>query len=237
MKLLRLPSKRKQEKRKQFLQENVEGVQRGAAAKEKQAWVSHQWANKVRQDATAKEKQAWVSHQWANKVRQDAEAKAAKKEQDRQDQYREWLRSIRMPSFLQNLHPFRFEQLVCDLFRRIGFEVEHTPKTGDSGVDGYLRKQGELSVLQCKRVKNKIGEPILRDLFGTMQHVKAVQGILVTTGHISHKARRWAKGKPIRMIELEGLVALIRQHFSEDEVVPPDFNPPTAPNTPSGLPK
>jgi len=237
MRLLRLTSKRKHGKREQFLRENVEGVQRAEAAQEKQAQVSQVWAEKVRQNADARDEQALVSQEWADEVRKDGEAKAAKMEQDRQDQYRSWLRNIRMPGFLQNLHPFSFEHLVCNLFRRMGFEVEHTPKTGDSGVDGYLRKQDELRVLQCKRVKKKIGEPVLRDLFGTMQHVKAVQGILVTTGHVSHKARRWAKGKPIRMIELEELVALIRQHFAEDEVVPPDFNPPTSPDSPSGLPK
>jgi hypothetical protein len=156
----------------------------------------------------------------------DEETTAAQRQKEREEQWREWLKNIRMPSYLQTMHPLKFEELVCDLFRRMGYEVEPTPPSGDSGVDAYLRQQGQLRVLQCKRVKDKIGAPILRDLFGTMQHVRAVEGILTTTGHTSDKASEWAKGKPIRIIELEELVTLIRQHYSEDEVVPANFEVP-----------
>jgi restriction endonuclease Mrr len=53
-------------------------------------------------------------------------------------------------------------------FGVVGHEMEATRYTADGGVDGYLRKDGQLALLQCKRVKGSVGEPILRDLFGTM---------------------------------------------------------------------
>ncbi len=158
-----------------------------------------------------------------------SQQEAARRERERADQHREYVRKIRLPEHLRSMHPGEFEHLVCDLFRRLGYEAEPTPLSGDRGVDGYLRRDGALSVLQCKRVKGSVGEPVLRDLFGTMHGLNAVEGIVVTTGKVSSHARDWATGKPIRIIELDELTTLIRRHYKEDEVVPEDFQPKAAP--------
>ena len=163
-----------------------------------------------------------------------AEQKAARKERERQERHRDFVRKIRLPEHLRSTHPGEFEHLVCDLFRRLGYEAEPTPLSGDRGVDGYLRKDGALSVLQCKRVQGSVGEPVLRDIYGTMHGLNAVEGIVVTTGKVSSHARDWATGKPIRIIELDELTTLIRRHYNEDEVVLEDFQPKAAP--PDGCP-
>ena len=161
----------------------------------------------------------------AEQAKVAAEQDAARRERERQERHREYLRKIRLPEHLRSMHPGEFEHLVCDLFRRQGYEAEPTPLSGDGGVDGYLRKNGALTVLQCKRVKGSVGEPVLRDLFGTMHGCGAVEGIVVTTGNVSTQARAWSNGKPIRIIELDELTVLLRRHYKEDEVVPGDFQP------------
>jgi hypothetical protein len=165
----------------------------------------------------------------AEQARLAAEQEDARRERERQERHREYVRKIRLPEHLRSMHPGEFEHLVCDLFRRQGYEAEPTPISGDGGVDGYLRKDGALTVLQCKRVKGSVGEPVLRDLFGTMHGCGAVEGIVVTTGNVSTQARAWANGKPIRTIELDELAVLIRRHYKEDEVVPEDFQPEGSP--------
>ena len=155
--------------------------------------------------------------------RRQAEEAKAKKETAR----REWLRNIRLPRFLQDMHPHKFELLICELFRKLGYDVEETPYSGDSGCDGILRKADEHLILQCKRTQKKIGEPIVRDLYGTMHGEGANGGVLVTTGSVSDQARLWlkkkAKERRIRVIELDELTKLIRDHFGEDDVVPDEF--------------
>jgi hypothetical protein len=157
------------------------------------------------------------------------EQEAARRERESQERHREFVRKIRLPEHLRSMHPGEFEHLVCDLFRRQGYEAEPTPISGDGGVDGYLRKDGALAILQCKRVKGSVGEPVLRDLFGTMHSCGAAEGIVVTTGKVSTQARAWASTKPIRIIELEELTTLIRRHYKEDEVVPEEFQPKATP--------
>ena len=120
-------------------------------------------------------------------------------------------------SQLADLDPFDFERVVCDVYRRLGYEVEGTPKTGDGGVDGYLKRDGKVYLLQCKRVKGSVGQPILRDLYGVMRATDAQGGIVVTTGRVSRQAREWAKGKDISLVETLELKGLIR-HVVETEL-------------------
>lgn len=136
----------------------------------------------------------------------------------------EMLARIRVPEYLTEVDPRAFEKLVCRLYERLGYQVQITRYVGDDGVDGYLRKAGDLIILQCKRTKGCVGAPVLRDLYGAMHHHKATGAIVVTTGKVSKQARSWAKGKPISIVELPELVGLLRQHFREEDVVPEDFD-------------
>lgn len=158
--------------------------------------------------------------------RVDEEKRQADEEKrriERESEYRRYLSNIRLPSYLREMHPSQFEKLACDLHTRMGYEVEATQYSGDNGVDGFLRKDGELAILQAKRVQGSVGEPILRDLYGTMHSEKAKSCVVVTTGKVSSKARKWATNKPIRIVEIEELTSLIREYFPEDELVPSTF--------------
>jgi hypothetical protein len=148
-----------------------------------------------------------------------------KEERDAQKarEYAEWIKRIRLPEYLKSMHPQEFEPLICQLYSRLGYQTELTRYTGDGGVDGYLRKDGQTTILQCKRVQGSVGEPILRDLYGTMRAENASSGLVVTTGRVSKQARRWVRNKPIDIVELETLQRLISDNFAETDVVPPDF--------------
>lgn len=158
---------------------------------------------------------------WAQ---EEKERKRAE-EVERLKKYNEWAAKIRLPEYVKSMDPREFQVLVCRLFQQMGFRVEQTPYVGDNGSDGYLFKNGEKTVLQCKRVKAAVGEPVLRDLFGTMHANQCANAIVVTTGTPSKQARVWAEGKPIRIIELEELESLLRHHFQESTIIPESFSP------------
>jgi restriction system protein len=157
--------------------------------------------------------------------RTEEAAKQAEEARHRQMEYEQHLKSIRLPSYLAQMDPREFELTVCEVYRRLGYDVRETPYGGDSGVDGYLRRDGKLFILQCKRVKGTVGQPEVRDLFGTMVHERAAGGIMVTTGNVSQQARAWMSGKPIQVVQVDELVQMIRGKFTESEVVPPKWRP------------
>jgi ssDNA-binding Zn-finger/Zn-ribbon topoisomerase 1 len=170
---------------------------------------------KCQQDKIAKEQMA----------KRRAEEEEARRKAEKEQAYKEWVSKIKLPEYLISMNPEEFEHLVCDLFRKMGYEVKPTQYSGDSGVDGYLKKDGVLSILQCKRVKGSVGEPILRDLFGTMHAEGAKEGVVVTTGRVSIQARAWLKDKPIRILELDEVVNHIRMLYREEDIVPETFAP------------
>jgi hypothetical protein len=162
--------------------------------------------------------------QWVLTAKLQRRMEEAERRAERQRHFDAWKKKARTPAYLRQVDPRRFERIVCLLFSAMGYEVEETTYVGDEGVDGFLRRDGRLSILQCKRVQSAVGQPVLRDLWGNVSHHGADEGIVVTTGSVSRQARDWARGKPIRIIELNDLTALIRQHLDEDALVPESFH-------------
>lgn len=110
---------------------------------------------------------------------------------------------------IQALSPEQFEEWVGARFRDLGYSVKVTGLSGDHGADLLAEKQGEVAVIQCKNYKAwSVGEPILRDLYGTMHDFKATKAYLVTTGQLTKAAAEWVKGKPIEVWDSEYLVSL-----------------------------
>ena len=110
------------------------------------------------------------------------------------------------------LSPEDFEKLVAELFEAYGHQAQVAGGSSDHGVDVIVESaQGEKWVVQCKRYAGSVGEPVVRDLFGTLQHEQAQRAYLVTTGSFTAQARAWAEGKPITLYDGQGLVALIRR--------------------------
>lgn len=121
---------------------------------------------------------------------------------------RQKLQAARTLAQLLQLTPSEFEEWTGELFRRRGYRVVNTSGTGDHGIDLMVYRDGEYGVVQCKRYRGTVGEPIVRDLYGVLIHENADRGYIVTTAGISAQARRWARGKPIELIDGQKLVRL-----------------------------
>jgi hypothetical protein len=85
--------------------------------------------------------------------------------------------------------------------------VLRTPFWGDHGIDLNVERQDERAIVQCKHWPGRaVGEPVLRDLYGTLHHVAAQSAYLVTTGSATPAAREWAKDKPIHLWDWRYLI-------------------------------
>lgn len=110
------------------------------------------------------------------------------------------------------LDPAEFEVWIGMLFELNGFRVRNTPYSGDHGVDIEVSKPPiKTGLVQCKRYRGTVGEPVVRELYGTLIHERADCAWLATTGAVSKRAREWAAGKPIEMWDGQKLVELARK--------------------------
>lgn len=122
---------------------------------------------------------------------------------------------------LLQVSPREFEQMVVELYTALGHKARRTGQTGDHGVDVVVQaKSGEKWVVQCKRWRGNVGEPVVRDFYGVVHHEKADKGTLITTGGFTPQAREWARGKPLTLVDGEQFVRYWRRaremELSED---------------------
>lgn len=108
------------------------------------------------------------------------------------------------------LSPSEFEKLVAKTYRAQGHTVEEVGATGDHGIDLVVHtNKGETWLVQCKKYRGKLGEPVVRDFYGVLRASNAEAGAIVTTGLITPQARLWAEGKPIFLYDGRAFLKII----------------------------
>ncbi|MDQ3917062.1 MAG: restriction endonuclease [Acidobacteriota bacterium] len=117
---------------------------------------------------------------------------------------------------LMDLSPFEFENLVGNLFAKMGLETKQTQSSRDGGVDVVAFDTrpilGGKVVIQAKRYRHTVGVSAVRDLFGTMINEGANKGILVTTSGYGKDAFEFVKDKPIELIDGGALLYLLENN-------------------------
>jgi restriction system protein len=121
---------------------------------------------------------------------------------------------------LENMDPFAFERLICDLLTEMGYEdVQVTQPTNDKGVDVKAVAQFGITtineVIQVKRHRANIQRPVLDMLRGSLHRFKAQKGTIITTGDYGKGARDAAfemGAAPITLINGDTLIDLLIQH-------------------------
>lgn len=114
---------------------------------------------------------------------------------------------------IDSLSGYEFEKLVCNLLRKMGLDAEQTPLSGDGGVDIIAYSNEPLFrgkyLIQCKRYSSSVGEPVIRDLYGTVLGQNATKGIVVTNSFFTKQATSFADGKNIELIDGDELGKLL----------------------------
>lgn len=127
---------------------------------------------------------------------------------------------------LMALNPSEFENLVSNLFSKMGLDTKLTRASRDGGVDAVAFDTrpivGGKVVIQAKRYRNTVGVSAVRDLYGTMMNEGANKGILVATSGYGPDAHEFAKDKPIELVDGGGLLYLLEQVGVRARIVMPD---------------
>jgi Restriction endonuclease/RNA recognition motif. (a.k.a. RRM, RBD, or RNP domain) len=124
----------------------------------------------------------------------------------------------RHPEEMRTLDTRLFEELVAEIWKRLGYEVELTAKPGDGGVDVVALRRAEVDVrylIQCKRPR--IGKAVrvqpVRELLGVVTDSGATKGIIATTVYFTSPARKFLDRHHWRLEgrDYDGLVDWLRR--------------------------
>jgi hypothetical protein len=117
-----------------------------------------------------------------------------------------------------HLSDLELEKLAEQVYRKLGYRVQHVGQTGDHGIDVLLTNpNNQKEIVQCKQWGKPVGEAALRDLYGAMMHDRAIRGWIWAPRGFSGPAKAWAKGKPIVLVddaEIDRLIGLAYKNKS-----------------------
>ncbi len=127
------------------------------------------------------------------------------------------------PEIMQELPSRRFEEVVAELLRRLGYEVDITPATKDGGFDIYAAQKNAfgrfLFLVECKRYapSNKVGVEIVRSLHGVVEDKRATAGVVVTTSFFTKGAKEFQRRNEykLQLQDYLGLKEWLRQVISK----------------------
>ncbi len=128
---------------------------------------------------------------------------------------------------LMELTPGEFENLITNLFAKMGLDTRQTQPSRDGGVDCVAFDSrailGGKVVIQAKRYKGTVGVSAVRDLFGTVHNEGASKGILVATSGYGRASFEFANGKPLELVDGSGLLSLLEEYAGiSARIEPPD---------------
>jgi restriction system protein len=126
---------------------------------------------------------------------------------------------------LYSMHPVRFERLILDLLKAMGYgsgtfgKHEMTKTSGDGGIDGIIHEDAlglDAVYIQAKRyqAETKVGRPAIQQFIGSLTGEGATKGVFVTTSDFSAEARGYLSKVQHRVVLIGGreLARLMIRH-------------------------
>ncbi|MGH9824191.1 MAG: restriction endonuclease [Blastocatellia bacterium] len=101
----------------------------------------------------------------------------------------------RHPKQMYDFSPRKFEELVAELFRGMGYDVVLTPRSRDGGRDLLAFQRSAvgtlLTLVECKHFSpnRRVGVGLIRTLYGVTEWVRASHAVLATTSFFTRGAR------------------------------------------------
>lgn len=123
---------------------------------------------------------------------------------------------------LDNLSGREFEDFLKWMFQELGYTVELTKITADSGVDLVLKKDKEKVAVQAKRWNRttKVGNEVILKTHGGMGVYNCDKSIIITTSYFTSQAKNDAEKLKIELWDREVLssnIDLINNQLSNNK--------------------
>lgn len=125
--------------------------------------------------------------------------------------------SIRQEFSLANIESgYHFEIFLENLFRRLGYKVHSTARTGDQGADLLIKKEKKTYVIQAKFYSSNLGNTPVQEVVGSLKFYNANQGVVITNTEFTKGARDLAKANNVILIDGHQLKSLVDHIFDSD---------------------
>lgn len=129
-----------------------------------------------------------------------------------------------MPSHIQqglntnfrNWDSRRFEELIADAYRRMGYRTSLTSNGPDQGIDVIAQNGREKIVIQAKCWQNKVSNTDVLKTIGAREMVGATKAVVVTNSEFTRSALEVLQKTPgLELISKEQLREIIKRAYKQ----------------------
>lgn len=114
------------------------------------------------------------------------------------------------------MSPEDFEFYVGKIYKELGYKVEVTKQTGDSGIDIILTSRGTTTAVQVKRyLAGNVGRPDVQRLVGASLN-KFDKMIFVTTSSYSPEAVEYAASHGVELVDGKSVAEMSEKVFGKN---------------------
>lgn len=122
---------------------------------------------------------------------------------------RKYQQIARNISLTDHMSGIESEDYLCFIFQKRGYHVNTTPKSNDYGVNLILKKNGETTVVQAKRYKNKVGVRAVQEVNAANPYYNASKAMVITNNYFTPNAKSLAIANQIQLIDWDKLAKII----------------------------
>ena len=121
----------------------------------------------------------------------------------------------KVEEIIQYATPFEFEEIITNMYQRLGYKTKLTPPRKDNGADVILTKKGKKYVVQVKHYKeeNKINRQSLQQLQGSAKHYHAHGMKFITSGFYTSSAKDYSYQHGIEILNYDELVDIMLRSY------------------------
>ena len=106
-----------------------------------------------------------------------------------------------------------FEELLSDLFTKMGFQAKRIGGSGDQGGDIIVTRFASKIVIQAKRSITPITNTAIQEVIGAIGFYNCDKGMVITSNIFNKSARELAGANNIELIDRKTLDKLLDEYY------------------------
>ena len=121
-------------------------------------------------------------------------------------------------SDIDKMSGYQFEQLICSLYRKMGYSAHQTKASGDFGADIITQKDHLKYVIQTKRSSNKVSVAAVQEVTAAKAYYFVPSAVLVSNNLFTEPAKKLAQANNVKLIDRFELAKLIIEYVPDSPI-------------------
>jgi len=115
-------------------------------------------------------------------------------------------------SYVDRISGTDFEKLLKNLFKKMGYQVIHTPLSHDQGADLILEKEGTRFVVQAKNWTANVGNSAVQEIVPAVKHYQAHKAIVISSSGFTVSAIALAQSNNVELWDRTRLSTILEDN-------------------------